>query len=293
MIFSNIPDDINIELLLSYFPEGTCKVTFGGLHSRNAYNDLMELEGESTETMLLTVGRASLYHSLPELMVHPIDRFDNLPYGNEKEAFAAEYEAQEKEKENARKFFNPIDLMLLRMRLLVRERMNVYAETDKIMIDVLGDEITKDQRRNRFVKHALDFLPFCKTIRGNKTCLTLMLRKIFMEEGLSIHLLEEKCVFSDSNPRYAEHLDAEIDSLYIGNTFNEMTTTYEIQFWPEDECNERFLQFLDEVEVFRMFMQDYFMAIDEILRFNISRDTPPIRLSDDSNYNYMNYNMNI
>lgn len=293
MIFSNIPDDINIELLLSYFPEGTCKVSFNGLHSRNVYNDLIGLEGESNEAMQLTVGRSSLYHALPELMFHPIDRFDNLPYGNEKEMFEAEYEVQEQEKENARRFFNPIDLMLLHMRLLVRDRLNVYAETDKIMIDILGDEITEVQKGNRFIKHAINFLPFCKTIRGNKTNLTLMLRKIFMEEGLHIQVFRENCSFTDSKPRYADHLDAEIDNVFIGNTYDESTTTYEIQYWSEDDCNEHFLHFIDEVEAFRLFMQDYFLAIGEILRFNISCDVPPISLTDDINYNYMNYNMNI
>ena len=44
MLPKNIPDDINIELLLSLFPEGQCKVSFIGTHKRNTYNDFMGLE---------------------------------------------------------------------------------------------------------------------------------------------------------------------------------------------------------------------------------------------------------
>ena len=293
MMPSNIPYDINIELLLAYFAEGSCKVSFSGLHKRNAYNDLIRLEESSGGKMQLTVGRASLYNSLPELMFHPIDRFDNLPYGEEKEVFDAEYEAQEREKENAHRFFAPIDLMLLRLRLMVRERLNVYAETDKVMIDILGDEITDTQRNNRFIKKTMPFLPFCKTIRGNKINLTLMLRKIFMEEGLSINLLEQSVSYTDDNPRYLSHLDGNIEDIFVGNTFDERTTTYLIHFWPDDEDGELFLHFVDEVEVFSLFVQDYFMAIDETIRFDISCDNAPVCLSDKTNFNYMNYNMNI
>lgn len=293
MIPKNIPDDINAELLLSYFPEGSCKVSFSGLHKRNTYNDLIGLEENADGTLLLTIGRTSLYNTLPELMFHPVDRFGNLPDQNEKELFEQEYEAQEHEIENARKFFAPIDLQLLRLRMSVRERLEEYTKTDKILIGILGDEIGKEQRQNRFVKQIIPFLPYCRTIRGNKTSLTLMLRKVFKEEGLDINIHPKEYVFTDPDPRYDEHVGNDLDALYAGNTFSESATTYDIHYWSDEECNAHFLQFVEEIETLRQFVQDYFMAIDEILHFNLCCDGAPIVLSDETTYNYMNYNMNI
>ena len=114
-MLKNIPEDINVELLLSYFPEGSCKVAFKGLHKRNSYKDIIETEEKSNGTFVFGIGRNSLYNSLPEFIFHPIDRFDNLPKAEEKERFAEEYQEQEQEIENAYKFFAPIDLFLLRL----------------------------------------------------------------------------------------------------------------------------------------------------------------------------------
>lgn len=293
MLPKNIPDDINIELLLSLFPEGQCKVSFTGTHKRNAYNDFIGLEELSDNSLLLNVGRSSLYNALPELLFHPIDRFDNLSPTDDKEEFDAEYDAQEHEKEQAHKFFAPFDLLLLRLRMMVRERLEVYAESDKIMIGVLGDELTGSQKENRFVRKTLPFLPFCRLIRGNKTYLTLMLRKILMEEGLTIDVCDRKHTFTDSHPKYNIQLGTDSDSLYLGNTYDKQAMTYTVHYWSEDGCNETFLQFVEELEVYRKFIQDYYIAVDGILKFDISCDEEPLRLSDEMKYNYMNYNMNI
>ena len=293
MLPKNIPQDINVELLLSYYPEGSCKISLKGSHKRNVYNDLLDLAEGHNGTLLIGIGRHSLYDALPEIMFHPIDRFDNLPKLEEKERFAEEYEAQEKEKENAHKFFAPLDLMLLRLRMETRERLRVYTESDKIMIDILGDRITEEQRQNRFVRQVIPFLPSCKNIRGNKTLISLMLRKIFMEEGISIRVKDKKHEFHDPNPRYGEHLPAGLDALYVGNKYDEQVSTYSIHFWSEDECNTHFLQFVEEVETLRLFIQDYFMSVDEILHFEIVKDEEPLRLSDETKLNYLNYNTNV
>lgn len=293
MLPKNIPDDINIELLLSLFPEGQCKVSFTGTHKRNSYNDFMGMEELPNGSFLLNVGRASLYNALPEMLFHPIDRFDNLSSSDDKEEFEAEYDAQELEKEHAHKFFAPFDLMLLQLRLMVREKLDVYAKSDKIMIDILGDRITEAQKQNRFIRKTLQFLPFCNSIRGNKTYLTLMLRKILMEEGLTIDIVNQKHWFTDDQSRYNIQLDSDADSLYLGETYDEQAVTYNIHYWSENDCNENFLQFLEEMEIFRKFIQDYYLAVDEILKFDISCDQEPLHLSDETTYNYMNYNMNI
>lgn len=293
MSHRNIPEDINVELLLSYFPEGKCKVAFKGLHKRNSYKDIVDIEEKRDGTFIFSLGRNSLYNSLPEFMFHPIDRFDNLPKLEEKERFAEEYQKQEQEKENAFKFFAPIDILLLRLRVMVRERLNEFVDNNKVLIDIICDGLTEEQRTNRFIRHTLNFLPSCKTIRGDKTLLTFMLRKIFMEEGLKIETHHVIVTYKDEKPRYVDGLDAVLEDTYVGNVFDERTTIYDIHYWSDDDCDEHFLKFIEDISLFRCFIQDYFISIEETLRFNICKDEVPLRLSDDMVFNYLNYNTNL
>ncbi len=293
MSLNNLPDDINIELLLSYFPEGTLKVAMRGLHKRNTYNDIIDVDENKDGTIVVGVGRNSLYNTLPEFLFHPIDRFDSIPKSEEKERFADEYEKQEHEKEVAYKFFAPLDTMLLKLRVDVRERLRAFSEDNIVLKDILGDRLTEEQRDNRFIKQTLSFLPSCRQIRGNKTLLTFLLRKVFMEEGLRINVHKERREFIDSVPRYAESLDFILAEGYNGNAYEDQIVVYDVDYWSDDHCDAHFLQFLEDVEVFRSFIQDYFLAVGETLRFNISQDEAPMRVSDEIVYNYLNYNTNI
>ena len=292
MIPKNIPDDINAELLFEYFPEGTCKALFRGLHKRNVYNDLIDMEELHDGVLQLTLGRSGLYDTLPELLFHPIDRFDNLPKQNEKERFEEEYEAQEREKEQARRFFEPVDLMLLRLRLDVRKKINAYVETDKVLIDILSDELSDRQRKNRFVKLTLPFLPSCKRIRGNKTLLTLMLRKVFAQEGIAIEKNNESIEFVDTMPRYGVSVGDNLGELYAGNAYSAHLTVFNIHYWPDDIRETDVINLIDEVENYQCFIQDYFMAVDDILHFDVSCDNP-VCLANEENINYLNYNTNL
>ena len=184
-------------------------------------------------------------------------------------------------------------MLLLKLRTSIRERLNEYVETNKVLIDIIGDKLTDEQKSNRFIKHTLIFIPACKNIRGDKTLLTLMLRKIFMEEGLKIEKRRENIRYTDTKPRYADGVDFLLGDGYVGNTFDEETTIYDIHYWPEEDCDENFLKFIDDIEVFRHFIQDYFIAIEETLHFNICKDDVPLRLSDDIVFNYLNFNTNI
>ena len=293
MIPSNIPDDLNVELLLEQFPSGKCKVSFRGMHKRNAYSDIIELDKWQDDCMRVVIGRNSLYNALPEYLFHPIDRFSNLPKQEEKERFAEEYERQEKEKENAYSFFGPIDLYLLLIKIKIRQQISQYVNTDKVLMDIIGDEITPEQQANRFIKRVIPFLPISRDIRGNKTLLTLMLRKSLMNEGLKIEAKDVMQSFTDSTPRYDCSLGGELNDCYMGNCYNENVNTYDIHYWNENECDEHFLTFIDEINQFRQFIQDYFMSIDELITFNIINDAAPLRLNDEVVFNYLNYNTNI
>ena len=288
-----LPGDINAELLLSYYPKGTCKVCLKGLHKRNTYQDVIEMTPHGDDSFLMTVGRNSLYNALPEYMFHPIDRFDNLPKYEEKERFEEQLDQQKEEIEDAYRFFAPIDILLIWLRTEVRQRLEQYAKEDIIMQQIIGDNLTEEQRSNRFIRQILPYLPQCRNIRGNKTLLTLILRKIFMEEGLAIDISRQETTLTDAQPRYQESLDMEIGNGYVGNTFNDPVTTYTIHYWSDEECDAYFLQFTREIEVLRLFLMDYFLAVEEELHFVICHDEPPLRLGDEIFYNYLNYNTNL
>lgn len=288
----NVPQDINAEVFLGFFPQGTFRVKFCGLHKRNAYNDILEIEKEQ-EKFLLHLGRNSLYNSLPEFLFHSIDRFDNIPEKEKKQRFSEEYAKQEKEKEQAYKFFSPIDTLLFQLRLEVRERLNKYVESNTVIQDILLDKLTAEQRENRFIKRTTPYISSCKTIRGNRTLITLLLRKVLAEEGLKINVKSKQTEFTDEEPRYGNSEGCEIGDVYVGNTYSESVITYSISYWSDEDCNEDFLPFVNDLEVFRQFVQDYFISVDSILVFDVSKDTSPLRVSDTTLYNYLNYNTNI
>lgn len=288
----NVPQDINAEVFLGFFPQGTFRVKFCGLHKRNAYNDILEIEKEQ-EKFLLHLGRNSLYNSLPEFLFHSIDRFDNIPEKEKKQRFSEEYAKQEKEKEQAYKFFSPIDILLFQLRLEVRERLNKYVESNTVIQDILLDKLTAEQRENRFIKRTTPYISSCKTIRGNRTLITLLLRKVLAEEGLKINVKSKQTEFTDEEPRYGNSEGCEIGGVYVGNTYSESVITYSISYWSDEDCNEDFLPLVNDLEVFRQFVQDYFISVDSILVFDVSKDTSPLRISDTTLYNYLNYNTNI
>lgn len=288
----NVPQDINAEVFLGFFPQGTFRVKFCGLHKRNAYNDILEIEKEQ-EKFLLHLGRNSLYNSLPEFLFHSTDRFDNIPEKEKKQRFSEEYAKQEKEKEQAYKFFSPIDTLLFQLRLEVRERLNKYVESNTVIQDILLDKLTAEQRENRFIKRTTPYISSCKTIRGNRTLITLLLRKVLAEEGLKINVKSKQTEFTDEEPRYGNSEGCEIGDVYVGNTYSESVITYSISYWSDEDCNEDFLPLVNDLEVFRQFVQDYFISVDSILVFDISKDTSPLRISDTTLYNYLNYNTNI
>lgn len=288
-----LPPDINVEVLLPYYPDGHCRVELSGMHKRNTYNDIIETQELSDDELLVTLGRNSLYNSLPEFMFHPIDRFDNLPKYEEKDRFLEQLDMQQEEIEKAYQFFNPIDLLLLKLRADTRTGLEHYAEDNVVLQQIIGDELTEEQRKNRFISPMLHFLPYCKMIRGNRTMLTLLLRKVFMEEGMKIDIVHEERDFTDEAPRYGQEVGMVLDDSYLGNQYCDNVITYVIYYWNEDEAGKTFLQFMSDVEELRVFLKDYFLSVEEDLRFNVSHDEPPLRLSDEVFYNYLNYNTNI
>lgn len=289
-----LPDDINIEDILSYLPKESYRVSVDGLHKRNSYKDIISYEETSDGKTEFHVGRNGLYNSLPEYMFHPINRFDNIPERERKERFAEEYAKQEREKENAHKFFSPIDVLLLDLKTKVKEKINQLSSDNIIIQNIIGDTLTEKEKSNRFIQRTIPFLPNCKRIRGNKTLITFMLRKVLFEEGLSLNKGNIVSEIHDKEPQYNNKIeDFQLDSMYLGNEFSENITTFTINYWSDEECSEHFNIFLEELETYRLFIKDYFFSIEDELCFHINSDYPTLRLADDIIYNYLNYNTNL
>ena len=289
-----LPDDINIEDILSYLPKESYRVSVNGLHKRNSYKDIINYEETPDGKTEFHVGRNGLYNSLPEYMFHPINRFDNIPERERKERFAEEYAKQELEKENAHKFFSPIEVLLLDLKTKVKEKINQLSSDNIFIQNIIGDTLTEKEKSNRFIQRTIPFLPNCKRIRGNKTLITFMLRKVLFEEGLSLNKENIVSEIHDKEPQYNSKIeDFQLNSMYLGNEFSENIMTFTINYWSDEECSEHFNLFLEELETYRLFIKDYFFSIEDDLCFHINSDYPTLRLADDIIYNYLNYNTNL
>ncbi len=287
---NNIPQDINAELIFDWLHDNSFKIALNGQHKRNAYNDLVEIEHRPDDTLVFHLGRNGLYHSLPEYLFHPLDRFNNLSEGDNKEIFSEEIRKQEIEKENAVKFFEPIDLLLMIYKVRARRSLRNVTEENSLMIDILSDHLTDSQKRNRFIIKTLPFLSFCRNIRGNKTLLSLMLRKVFIEEGLKIDVVKDTLRWEDENPHYSDSLGEELGISFVGNVFDEDVYLFYIDYIPET-IDAKFPSFLNEIEEYRLFISEFFISVEQILLFSIKgMDTDTIILGEEESYNYLNYN---
>lgn len=293
MIPRLLPEDLSIEALLLYLPDDSYKIAIRGMHLRNAYRDITEIEEDTNGKMIIQAGRNSLYNSLPEYLFHPINRFEDIPEIERQERYVEEHYKQEKEKESAYAFFAAFDNMLVTLRKEVKEKVRRYAAENTVMQDIIGDRLTTRQKQNPFIRRCLQFLPICSRIRGNKTLITYMLKKILREDDILIELHNCSHTFLDKEPRYRICIENQLNDIFVGNEFEEIATTYDIHFWSEEKCDKDFLKFIDEIEVFRQFIQEYFISVEEIIRFNIVKDDSPLMLSDVTTYNYLNYNTNI
>lgn len=288
----NVPKDINVEVLLEFLPKNSVYVKFCGLHKRNAYKDILEVE-QIQDKLQICLGRNSLYNSLPEYIFHSIDRFDNIPERERKQRFEEEYAKQEYEKEQAYKFFSPIDTLLFQLRLQVREKLNKYVESNIVIQNIILDRLTEAQKKNRFIKRTIPYMSSCKTIRGNRTLITMLLRKVLTDECITVDIKRKETDFTDDSPRYSDSVGNEVGETYVGNEYSENVTTYSVSYWSDEECDDNFLTFIEELEVYRQFVQDYFLSVDSILKFDVSKDAAPLRISDTTIYNFLNYNTNI
>ena len=145
-----------------------------------------------------------------------------------KEQFIEEYSLQEKEKEEAIAFFAPIDLALLALHRDVYRNTMPYFSENRVLQDILCDRLTERQRNNRFIQKVLRFLPEAKWIRGNRTFLTLMLRKLFLDEKLTLEPVRESRLFQEECPRYEDRVGGMLEDTFIGEGFPDGVCCFQV-----------------------------------------------------------------
>ncbi len=291
----NIPGDICADTLLNYLPHAGRIVDLKGTHKRNAYKEILSIAREDGN-LTVELSRAGIYDILPEALFHQVDRFENISANEYKEKFAEEYEAQQTEEANARKFFAPFDKFILGLDCEINRIKNDDYNDNSILCEIICDSLPEEYRNNRFIKKIIPYTPLCSKIRGNKDLITLILRKILLDEGITMTELHVSKTFVDPLPRYNSTLDPATDQsgdLYLGNEYTEAVTEYEIKYWSDDECNSLFLSFISEMKVLERFINDYFTGVEATVKFNISTIALPTRLADDLYYNYLGYNTNL
>jgi len=292
----NIPLDIKVETLLAYLPKDKRAIELKGSHNHNAYEDIADINEDESGIINVAIARNGIYDILPESLFHPIDRFDNIPANEYKERFKEECEQQQIEEDNARKFFKPFDNIIMELNTIVYNLKNDICDSNMLK-DILCDKLSEKYLKNRFIKKAIEYIPICRNIRGNKSLLLLMLRHILLDEHIRISEYQNHTSMQDSQPRYNYQLvdsaSSDDDDYFLGNEFDEDITIYNIQYWNEDECGEKFLTFVDEMNMFEDFLNEYFIGIETGIKFNITKMSLPVRLSDEVFYTYLDYNTNI
>lgn len=288
------PEDIRAEIVNNYIGCAGKEIVFLGNHKRDAYGDILSVSDDNGK-IKTDLSRQGLYDTLPEALFHPIDRFDNIPANEYKERFEEELEQQRIEESNGRAFFLPYDKFIFELSTIVSQIKNTEYDNNHVLSEIICDNWSEDVETNRFIAHVKEFIPRCRTLRGNTTLITLMLRKVMADEGIKLVASEKAESFEDISPRYDCALPQRdnTDEMYLGNRFDENVLRYDIQYWNDDFCNDEFLGFVDEIGVFEDFINDWFMGIGTSIRFNITAQTLPVRLSDELSYNYLNYNTNI
>lgn len=293
-MYLNIPADIRAEVVGNYIKGIKKEFIFLGSHKRNAYQDILSIS-EDDGCINVELSKQGLYDILPEALFHQIDRFDNISANEYKERFAEEVEQQRIEENKARSFFSLYDRFIFDLSSVVSQIKSTELNDSSILTDIICDSMSNEYKSNRFVSRTKDFIPRCRSIRGNETLITLMLRKILSDEGIKLNKSIKPNRFEDHNPRYNFQIlnEGDTDELYLGNCYDESVLQYDVTYWNDDYCDKSFLNFVDEIKVFEDFINDYFIGIETSIHFNISARTLPVRLSDDLCYNYLNYNTNL
>jgi len=307
MSFISRCPELSLEELYSYIvagsrdvPGSACRILFSGDHRRNVCRDVNRFEqtersdedGGVSLRYLIESGRRSLYDAFPEYMFHDVDTFAGIPDRDWTARFHNECDRIENKTMDARKFLAPLDAVLFNIGLETKERLRKYASSDIILQNIISGNLREEYKDNEFIGKLIPFLIYSKFIRGNKVLISILLRKLFGEEGLKVEHVSEGMYGQDETPRYNVSLEGTLDSVFFGDGFSETVDVYKIHYWSDEECRGDFNRFLEKMEQFRNVFRDYFFSVEDTVKFEICSENPMQGLSETSGC-FLNYNTNI
>lgn len=292
---NNIPEDLKAVALEEFLENVKHSYVFNGLHHRNVFKDINS-SAENDDSLIINLGRPSLYDILPEAFFHQIDRFEHISPQNYKEDLKEEIELQATEETNARNYFYFFDNFIFKLESYIYKLQQELFSDNSVITDMICDNMSSELKTNRFVKQALQFVPICSEIRGNLALILFIIKKILKNEGIKYKIKNLSKLATDISPRYSNTLNEEAtieNGIYLDSSYIEIEEDIQIEFWDYEECDETFPSFVKEIREFENFLNDFFMGIGTQIKFTLIEKTENIRLSDSLCYNYLNYNTNL
>jgi len=305
-VISQCPE-LSLEELYSFItamnhdmPDFACRISFSGDHRRNVCRDVSRLEkmerddGEGNFFLqyLIESSRRSLYDSLPEYMFHDVDMFSKINGSDAKTRFRDEWDRLKDQERDARSYLSVLDAVLFNMKLKVKDRLRSYSSSDTVLQNVLTGDFREECTDNEYVMKLIPFIPYSKYIRGNTALISILLRKLFGDDGLKVEHVVKTPDMLDVSPRYDTSLGGSLNETFLGTEFCEPVDVYRIHYWSDEECHGDFHRFLGKIEQFRNVLQDYFFSVEDTVEFEISSQETIPALSETDDY-YLDYNTNI
>lgn len=299
--------DISLEELYSYITAQNrdvrnfaCRISFSGDHRRNVCRDISRIEksekeddeGNESIQYLIESSRRGLYDALPEYMFHDIDTFSGIPDRDRTARFHDECDIIENKVRDARNFMAPVDAALFNIGLNAKTSLSKYASSDIILQNIISGDLEEEYKDNEFVRRLIPFLPYSRFIRGNKVLISILLRKLFREDGIKVEYERRLLEQQDRIPRYDVCLGGSLNEMFLGEEYQERADVYRIHYWSDEDSTDGFDGFLVKMEQFRNVVQDYFFSVEDIFEFEICDDRIVQMMPDDDGF-YLNYNTNI
>lgn len=266
---------------------------FAGVHERTAKGDALSVTVSSTKkrtTLKYKYSRDGLYHTLPEYLFHPLDRYSDTE--GDKEAFLEKRAAQKKTEADAKEYFHPFDKTLNELRILFQKHLNdSVLDNDAFIIDFIIEN-GQLNKNNPFIRACLPAIINLRAHRGTHSLLSTALKMAFGNGLLSLSR-EFACVpVAIDKEECHICLDGSIDNLFCGNRFMDRTEVISVKYQTRITSQEEIETLTESVGEFRQFFRQWFLNSNQTLEIEFGDySKPPVLNGTTSGTElYLNYN---
>ena len=241
---------------------------FNGMHERTGKGDSLMVSAASSSKrhqVRFSLKRNSLYHTLPEYLFHPLDRYANCD--GDKETFLENRTAQKQIEQNALEYFHPFDTILTRMRVGFQDHLNSsILDNESFIIDFITENESIN-KNNLYIRRALPYILQLRANRGSKALITVLVNEVF-GSGLVDYSCRnmENPVEIDSTACHIT-LEGVIDDLFCGETIMDWSEVFEIKYQLKLKTHEDIEQTARNIEDFIKFASRWFLSANQM--FNV------------------------